>query len=401
MPDTYETYRLPDLWKSMAAEDPDSGFAHVNTLNRLRVALEQQRDNLRRHRDRLMEAWPPDRSDAAAAFLARINGLLDVMTATAAATSRITTGVDETYAALRDTRRRLDALMTDYRHHPTGAGLTAAPAGRPDLDQQARQAFITTDARIVRASALINSALPQPVMSPADSTESVDADYGIARLGARPSTGSTQSTVLPTPVFSPPAPAGTDADGLGAHLTGIDADSLGAHVTGVDAGPVPTGRPGDSTAPAPRPSFSGLIGGPPGTSLSHPAPARPAPAVLGPGGVIGAPKPPSPSAAPATTSAAAMGGAIQRGGVAKPTARRRAAAAPVAASDPTGARGARGASGDYRDLSYETYRERRRAGRSTAGTDGVWPVQEGVPPVIEAAPEKPHDPGPGVVGIDR
>jgi hypothetical protein len=41
---------------------------------------------------------------------------------------------------------------------------------------------------------------------------------------------------------------------------------------------------------------------------------------------------------------------------------------------------------------------RRRAGAS----DEVWPVREGVPPVIEASTEEPnHDPGPGVIGIDR
>ncbi|GAA3282151.1 hypothetical protein Dvina_09650 [Dactylosporangium vinaceum] len=392
MPETYLSYRLPDLWRSLAAEDPDAGFTHVNTLNRLRAALEQQRDNLRTHRDRLTESWPPDRSEAAAAFVARINGLLDVMTTTAAATSRITTGVDQTYAALRDARRLLESLMTEFHKHPTAPGLPIT-VGRPDLDREARQTLITTDATIVKATALIDTPLPEPMLAPADSTETVDPGApsgGIARLESRTSSGSAQSTLLPAPVFDPPRPALTDAG------------PTTAGPIGGGTGPVLTGRPGDWTSPAPQPDFSGLIGGGPGTSLSHPTSSQPtAPSVLGPGGVISAPKPPSTSVAPPPSTTAPIGGAVQRAGATPPTARRRAAGSQIIAPDQTRAHRARGASDGYRDPSYEAYRQRRRAGRTEGDQDERWPVREGVPPVIEAPPERPHDPGPGVLGIDR
>jgi hypothetical protein len=41
----------------------------------------------------------------------------------------------------------------------------------------------------------------------------------------------------------------------------------------------------------------------------------------------------------------------------------------------------------------------RRGRRSESYVE--WEVRKGVPPVIEPGPEPNHDPGPGVIGIDR
>jgi hypothetical protein len=43
--------------------------------------------------------------------------------------------------------------------------------------------------------------------------------------------------------------------------------------------------------------------------------------------------------------------------------------------------------------------DRRR--QRTLPPDTQWPVPKGVPPVLEPGPEPVHDPGPGVIGIDR
>jgi hypothetical protein len=45
--------------------------------------------------------------------------------------------------------------------------------------------------------------------------------------------------------------------------------------------------------------------------------------------------------------------------------------------------------------------EPRRRGRKERDPYDPWAVDEGVPPVIEPGPEPRHDPGPGVIGIDR
>jgi hypothetical protein len=44
-----------------------------------------------------------------------------------------------------------------------------------------------------------------------------------------------------------------------------------------------------------------------------------------------------------------------------------------------------------------------RRTRRTMPPDTEWPVRKGVPPVLEPPPEREivHDPGPGVIGIDR
>lgn len=62
------------------------------------------------------------------------------------------------------------------------------------------------------------------------------------------------------------------------------------------------------------------------------------------------------------------------------------------------------AGGGYRDRSMEAYRERRERGEQRAeGGEGddQWVAEEGVAPVIGPSVERPHDPGPGVIGIDR
>ncbi|MEV6928585.1 hypothetical protein AB0M46_29415 [Dactylosporangium sp. NPDC051485] len=57
--------------------------------------------------------------------------------------------------------------------------------------------------------------------------------------------------------------------------------------------------------------------------------------------------------------------------------------------------------GGYRDRSFEDYAARRRSKRGDGDGDEVWPVEEGVAPVLDATAERRHDPGPGVLGIDR
>jgi hypothetical protein len=58
------------------------------------------------------------------------------------------------------------------------------------------------------------------------------------------------------------------------------------------------------------------------------------------------------------------------------------------------------AAGGYRDASMDEYVARRTERPYPSGND-AWRVPEGVTPVIMPPPERPHDVGPGVVGIDR
>ncbi|WP_432987289.1 hypothetical protein [Dactylosporangium sp. CA-233914] len=396
MSETYAKYRLPDLWKSVAAEDPEAGFAHVNALNRLRVALEQQRDNLRIHRDRLVEGWPPERSEAAATFVDRINGLIDVLTATAGATGRICVGVDEAYSAMREVRRQLESMMAQYSKRPAGAGLTVSNAGNPQLDQQARDAYIAADAKVVRASVLINSGIAWHYQKE-DSRELASTDQsGVAGPGSsggsHTSGQNAQSAMLRAPVFDPPVPSGAD-DGSSAFEGGRVRGDDGLMLTG-GSGVQPASA--GTSVPTSVPGPTGLIIGNDGAKTGSPAVGRVDPFALPPGSVIGTSRPTGPGGS--QPGAVPMAGPGSR---TNPTAtsRRSAAGRSIGQPDAGGARGNGPASGGYRDRSFESYVERRRS-KHTEGEE-LWSVEEGVPPVIDVATERPHDPGPGVIGMDR
>ncbi|WP_433614401.1 hypothetical protein ACQP2P_08345 [Dactylosporangium sp. CA-139114] len=393
MAETYAAYRLPDLWKSVAGEDPDAGFVHVNTLHRLRVALEQQRDNLRVHRDRLIEGWPPQRSEAADAFVGRLNGLIDAMTATANGAGRICVGVDEAFAAIREVRRQLEQMMAEYTRRPAGAGLVVSNAGDRRLDQQARDAFMAADAKVARASGSINASLPYRGTQEHGGVL-VDDQAGAGQPGSatqavtrRRSSGTTQSAMLPPPVFDPPVPSETWSPEAGPVLTG------GAGGQQAGGGGAPTGL-----APGPYEVVDGgiVIGPRRSTSTSGPPAVPLGPGVIGPGGVIGAPGPAEPrTAQPGTVP---MSGSAARGRAPAPP--RRDAVHPGQGPAPAGRPESRAPAGGYRDRSYENYVRRSRSGQA-GDADERWAVHEGVPAVLEAPPERPHDPGPGVVGIDR
>ncbi|MFI5908691.1 hypothetical protein [Dactylosporangium sp. NPDC051541] len=396
MPESYKAYRLPDLWKILKDEDPESGFTHVNTLNRLRTALEQQRNDLRTHRDRLTEGWPPDRSEAAAAFVDRINDMIDVMTQTAGAANRMCIGVDEAFAAVRDARRQLESLMAKYSREP-GPGLVVSNAKNAEQDQQGRAVLMAADARIIGAAEKINSVPPHyRRFDEQESDVSLSGNAGLSGTGqSTVGTGGNGSRALPTPVFDPPPPS-----------TPVDISQPEAGTP--DVGLSLARDPGVRTAPLASDVTERGLAWPDGViravrGNSGSAPATPEavplrPGVVGPGGVISAPRSANTAAGQSTPFPAT--GVGHRTGSA-PAGRRRPSARSAPPSDSVELRSGAGAAGGYRDRSYEAYIERRRSSRSASETNAVWAVREGVPPVIEPPPEAHHDPGPGVLGIDR
>ncbi|MGI5244441.1 hypothetical protein [Dactylosporangium sp. CA-139066] len=402
MAQTYANYSLPQLWAVVAVEDPETGFAHVNALNRLRAAIEQQRDNLRGHRDRLMEGWPPERSDASAAFVGRINDLIDALTYMARATGQICVGVDETYASIRDARRQLESLHAGYPRS-TGQGIAVARTSDPALDQRGRDVMIAADGRIADAAKSYSTPLPTPTRSIEPGSQIIENDSESSGSTASVSTGGGRSVILPPPVFEPPPAVGGGSGEGGTEGGGTQADPL-------DDGPG-TVLAGDPPSRSPLPPSGGAGGGyptsgPVGVIGGDPRPGGPAvspgigvglrPGAVGAGGVIGGPRPSNPSAE--RVPGAPIGGVPPRVSSAQ-AGRPRRAVSPSAPSESSSAGRAAGPAGAFRDRSYEEYAERRRSKRG--GDDELWSVEEGVPPVLDAAPQQRHEPGPGVLGIDR
>jgi hypothetical protein len=405
MTQNYEKYRLPKLWEMVADEDPETGFTHVNTLNRLRTALEQQRDNLRTHRDRLAEGWPPDRSEAAAAFILRINEMIDTMTDTAAATGRICVGVDEVFAAIREARRQMEQLVANYSKRAPGQGLTVPTAGNAELDQQGRNVLMAADARVAQAAPMLGTVVPTLTRIDNSGHPLTQSGSGSDGFGGgvestairRPSRGNVgQPTMLRPPTFDPPV-----SDGDGAAI-GPDAQ----FPVGGDS-PVLAGGStdqlntsgGGGSASYPVPGTVGVIGGNTGPNHTVWTPISGGvvqPRGVGPGGVIGAPRASNVGggqfiAAPATGISPQTGSA--QVGRRNPTGR------PPASPQAAEWRESDGAAAGYRDRSFETYARRRRSKHDNE--DAVWPVGEGISPILESTTEQDHDPGPGVLGIDR
>lgn len=403
MAQDYKDYAVPDLWKMVAEEDPESGFVHVNTLNRQRVALEQQRDNLRTHRDRLIEGWSPERSEAAASFIARINGMIDVMTSAAGAVGRICTGIDAVYAAIREARREIVPLVAEYKRQGPVVDMATTNASKEMLNQRARSALIAADAKVADASGLIDTGLPtlsyiDDVGSPLPQSESGSGGSGSA-TSDRTRAGSSQAVMLRSPVFNPPAAStgGTAGGGAIGSVAGSHDAGGGLVLMGGPTGQATT-SPGESAGVHPVQSPTGLIGGSGGTGRPM---ARSTdvsafgPIGVGPGAVIGAP---ASSNLPGGRFGAARIAERGPGAGSSQAARGRRSAGPPAA--PTSKRPwASDGTGGYRDRSFEEYAERRRSKRG--GDDELWPVEEGVSPILEPPPASEHDPGPGVLGLDR
>jgi hypothetical protein len=345
------------------------------------------------HRDRLTEGWPPDRSEAATAFVGRVNDMIDVMTQTAGAANRICIGIDEAFAAVRDARRQLESMMTKYSREP-GQGLVAANARSAELDRQGRDVLIASDARIVTAAGKINSGLPRyrrfdEPGSTILSDQSPGDGGGSGLPGGSGSGVGLSSSMLSAPVFDPPPPS--SVDGVRHEDLGVGS---GDGLTLVRDPSVQAGAPVGGASKRVPLGPTGVIGGVPALGK----PSSMAPGIVGPEGVISAPR--QGNTAVNQSAAPPIAGAVARTDSARGI-RRRPPAGSIGPSEPLGSRGATGMAGGYRDRSYEVYTERRRSKRTTSDGNELWAVREGVPPVLEAPAEPSHDPGPGVLGIDR
>ncbi|GAA3457157.1 hypothetical protein [Dactylosporangium matsuzakiense] len=361
----YEKLTLTGLWAWVGREHDEDGFTHVRTLYRQQMALEQQRDNLQRMRDQLVRGWPPERSGAAATFIARIDEMIGAMDLTARAVGRTLGGIDQTYATIRDLRRRLNELK-DY-----------GTSDRQTADERARQIMRDADAEIRIASGNLSSSVPtykkmeQPgadISQPA----SLSSDTGSQTVGGGRLSELQESIDQRT------------SRGMGEVLQTTDVALTGGVLD----------QKTIQREPDPVKLSAGIFDG------ANSGPSRIGVAPDLPGMVIRAPRSTSnvSAARPTDVPGQSVGIVPGVGGEMRPS-----GTLPGRSRGALGETGSTGTpgpvSGGYRDRSYQEYAERRRRTRDSGNE--VWPVKEGVPPVIEPAPERPHDPGPGVLGIDR
>lgn len=381
MAESYRRWRLPELWEMVAADDAADAHLHLATLRRQQTALETQRDRLRILRDQLAEAWPPEKSEAATAFVDKLNDMIDAMSGAARGAGEVRVSVTHIVNVTQESRSQLAPLLVEYGEASELADSRVGRHSKRLLDQRARDVLIAADTTVVKASGMLNVPLPEYTRFSAQGVIPIPA----TTAGAGPSgssggghhsalTSSRAGAALYPPTFEPPAPTVDDDLSLaGRQAVGVlggEGMSLGSPAAGLPS--VRSGGGEVVTYPVigSRGGFSTRGGIVDGGSVGQTATMRP----------VGTPL---------------IGGSVPAGsnrGVTTSAAMHR----PAALASP---HAARPVSGGYQDRSFEEYAARRR--RQQGDGEGTWSVPEGVRPLLEAEKPATHDPGPGVLGIDR
>ncbi|MFF5226884.1 hypothetical protein [Dactylosporangium sp. NPDC000521] len=357
MVETYKRWRVPQLWEMVAADDEADAHLHLATLRRQQTALETQRDRLRILRDQLAEGWPPEKSEAATTFIQRINNMIEAMSLVASGAAEVRVNLNLIVEAIGKARGELEPLVEEYRLTAKVPDQRIGQQARGLLDEHARRILMNTDAAVAEPAAGLDVVLPE-YQRIRLATQIVDVPIasGQPKSGGRAGGGGGRliSAGFPPPRFDPPGPT-VGSETVGSETVGSERDDAVGLAGGSVGQPAPGGVVVDAAGPVSRAERA---------------------AVLGPGRVLGA-NPFTGLAAPSGSG----GGSVTSGAAGGSTGARGPVAPPI------------GRAGSYRDP--ETVSRRR-------GEQGEsWSVPDGVSPVIQPPATWPHEPGPGVIGIDR
>jgi len=318
---------VAQIWSVLAGYPTDPQWTHVDGWRKAYQLTSAHLRRMRDYREWIAVTWPPERSEAAQAYLARMDEMISSVQSTYDAAAANHTTVSVVTATIDTTRNRLRPVYEEWlaneerlaAYRPPAAGTPVpspgpapVPPGRQEeLAQQARGLMVELSGALAAASYLM-------VTPPAYTAPSL-AEDGAAAVPSRRGQRLVPPAippVVPAPAAVPSPPAVRTAPGVAR-----------------PAAPGPTGPPvrsGPQVAPAGlRSSVARASGSPPvpGTrtppahpppplplaplSRSAPAPrtARPAPAtggrvpgVIGP--VPGAPSPGGPGRSPGGGTAA-------------------------------------------------------------------------------------------------
>jgi hypothetical protein len=445
----WAAYDVPTLWNMLQAEDVVTTSQHVTAWRETHELLSLHMDELKRQRDDLAAKWPADRSPAAAAFVAYVDGMLGSMKQTSEAAvgnNGALAGINDALITAREKvgqvheqwqkyQKNEDSSLSLFGWHPFA---DTPDNWQEDLKLQAAKHMSEADTVVFQNTAkLVPPAKFDPRVDieqqqdfPADGSSGSASPGGGTAPGPGSSSGGgwMRAPVIPAPVpvSVPSPPPAMPPGGLGPVLTGgtgaAPISLPGSGPAPVVPGPglpglAPIGPlvpPGRVIGPGPRPMAS--RGGPaPGVPAGEAMPPRTFAGpgrgegggrVLGgpggepaglrtrgplpPGGVIGGE--PAPGAVSSHSSAARSAPSVARrvnpvGGV--------LGERPGAAGSGGGGQFAGGLGGQ---------RSRRRGDDSgvTFDPDNPWATEQGGPAVLEPGLEPTsHDPGPGVIGIDR
>jgi hypothetical protein len=405
-------YTLDEIWHMVSTEDSHVTDAQVGAWRRMAELCVEQADQLERATKQLLQRWPARPGSASEAFTHQVTSLVASMRQTARAATANQQPLLNITNALTTARYEIGALVETWQHYalieqqltpqptpspgqtpipPASPGLQPPPQDwRAELQQQARTIMTRTDTTIGTEATQIQKPTPY-VFSPIfETTNPLDpgtggggggGSVGAGRMGGSVGiSGSSQHTFVPThPQFSSGVGLPPLTDGSGAHG---------------DADPILSGGPHPGPSAIGPPGTPAVNGGPPsGGSTSFIT--TPYGTVLAPGGTIGV----RASAPVAQTSGRAPGATAEtKTGAGVPGRAGSQGAMPMAPMVPP--RGGRPSRSSLPPVGRLGRGGRNR--QSHADPDDPWAVAEGGPAILEPPPEPTeHDPGPGVIGLNR
>ncbi|GGM32642.1 hypothetical protein ACFFX1_05115 [Dactylosporangium sucinum] len=410
----YDRWRLPELYAMVANESDAAAVAHLQAWEQQHHLLVTQKQRLESLIAELENYWSPTRSEASLAFIDRLKQMVRTIDLASISAARIWGGLGHIADALNDTKRDLGELRAQY-DDPTAAAKAFNKRALPQLpenlapsqsvipgldklmtrehqerlDEKARAIMVSADQRVAEATETMGT-MP----------ELGRIDEGLRLNPGEPTSTASQSgspyRYVPTPTFEPPQPTSIGQPILAEGPSVASGPPTTPHIEPVQVplndGPNITSSfvvlPGSSRTPVESQAFrTGVLGEPPGQAAMRGTPAKTAasPSALPYPGVIGGGAPP-PAGAQARHRGVRDGSAVLR---------------PPRIREERSEGGGRSADGGWFDRSFAQYAERRQD-RQQSDQGTMWDVEEGVPPILEA-PHLPaaHDPGPGVIGIDR
>jgi hypothetical protein len=427
----WSTMSVIDMWLAISNQETTP---HWQLLTGWRKSYEltlQHMSQVRNYRENLAAAWPPEKSPAAAAYLARLDELIAHLQGTYDAAVANYTAFSNATLALSSARTELDKVVNEYlanegklatfereqAERPKG-GLQRGPAPKPPV-ADGRQAELEAKARSIMygLSTEISQARAQVTQPIRYSPDLVRGDE--ERNGSSPAF--TAPVVPPVVPFDP------------AHVVGGSALSSGVSTPSPSAGSFPGTTPPrtpglilggvETPLPAPSPPASNpppLVGGPSPTTITPspglPPSANPANPIQAPsnGRAITGTGPARPSlGAPPSNGARTMppGGVIggmPGAGVAQPAAPARPTPQvnPVGGIiNPNGSPPMKDSTPGRTPTSAQTMPQilgRSNASAETANEqprwdpDNPWVTAQGVSPVVYPVAEVPVDPGPAI-----
>ncbi|MEV6491064.1 hypothetical protein AB0M20_21005 [Actinoplanes sp. NPDC051633] len=418
-----------DMWLTVGNQDTTP---HWELLTGWRKSYEltlQHMSAVKSYRDNLAAAWPPEKSEAAAAYAARLDQLIDHLQQTYDAAVANHDAFSGATLALSSARRELEPLVNEYLANeqklvvyqqelasppPVGEDAIAPPVQNPVA--AGRQAELKAKAVSLMSglSAELTTARTQLRKPKPYDTEVVDdsrADDG-GPVYVPP-------TIPPVTPIDPSSGAHSSVGATSSHHAGVAQPPSASHAPaqGRLPGLVLGGtQPPVVAPPAASPINPPIVGGPSSTAITPIAPVAPIKPGLTPGRTPLAPgssKPGAPAAGPRALPSGGVIGARPGSGVAQPATGRMPGNVnpvggvigpnqPVAGRTGAGAghggvTGGRPTSQPFGMMPGQTPRSSDESSTSRKwDPDNPWVTDKGVDPVL-LPPEDPKiDPGPAI-----